>query len=306
MVLPLAVFVATSSLVLLIGLVISGRRSPVAQRLDGLSSRWDSMDENDDDEIYVQVPSFRLFKMLMPSNQKGRQQLAERLVQAGLYRRNAYTVYITTKAVLTLAPFAAGVFAGMTGIMPLTTGLIAGAAASLLAIRLMSYWLDGRLKQRQTALRRALPDALDVIIICLEGSLSLQAAFARVASDLRSVHPMLADEMAIVQREIQMGRSTGEALRNFAQRFDLEELRSMASVVLQAERFGSSIARALRTHADGLRERRMFFAEEMAQKASVKILFPTLVCIFPTLFIVILGPASFDLLQALAGLNSNR
>jgi tight adherence protein C len=303
MVLTLSVFVATTSLVLLIGLVISGRKSPVEARLEGLAPERPPAFQIGDDALYAEVPKFSPFRMLMPANETGRRQLGERLVQAGLYKKNAYVIYVTTKGLLTLVPFAAGIVAGAAGLVAPATGLLAGAGAAVFGMNLMSFWLDSRLKQRQTAMRRALPDALDVIIICLEGSLSLQASFSRVSSDLRSVHPTLAAEMAIVQREIQMGRSTGGALRNFAQRFDLEELRSMASVVLQAERFGSSVARALRIHADSLRERRLFQAEELAQKASVKILFPTLAFIFPTLFIVILGPAAFDLFEALGGLN---
>jgi tight adherence protein C len=297
----LAIFLAASSLVLLIGLVLSGRKGPVEARLERVTpgGPQGATSHEPGDELFGEVPSLRLLKMLMPSNQQGRQQIGDRLVQAGFYKRNSYAVYITTKAILMAAPVAAGFFAGSARIVEPMTGLALGAIVSLFGMIVPSVWLDVQLRRRQTALKRALPDALDVIVICLEGGLSLAASFKRVSSELRTVHPMLSAEMAIVQREVQMGRSTGESLKNFAMRFDLEELRSMASVVVQAERFGSSVVKALRAHADSLRERRLFHAEELAQKAAIKILFPTLLFIFPTIFVVLLGPAAFDIIEVM-------
>jgi tight adherence protein C len=204
-----------------------------------------------------------------------------------------------------LVPLLLGLTAGAAGLMPVRSGLLIGGCVSILGTIVPSFWLDSLLRRRQATLRRALPDALDVIIICLEGGLGLAAAFARVSSELRTVHPLLAAEMIIVQREIQMGRSTGEALKQLALRFDLEELRSIAAVVLQAERFGSSVVMSLRVHADSLRERRLLQAEEMAQKASVKILLPTLFCIFPVLFVVLLGPAAFDLYELMSHMTAH-
>jgi tight adherence protein C len=141
-----------------------------------------------------------------------------------------------------------------------------------------------------------MPDALDVIVVCLEGGLSLPGSIHRVSTELRTAHRTLAAEMTIVQREIQLGRSTGEALQRFANRFDVEELRSLASVILQAERFGASVIKALKVHADSLRLKRRQKAEEMAQKASVKLVFPTVLFIFPSLFVVLVGPAVFDII----------
>src|ERR1051326_2623328 len=111
-------------------------------------------------------------------------------------------------------------------------------------------------KKRQANFRRALPDALDVLGICLEGGLSLPASLKRISSELRMVHPVLAAELAIVQREVQLGRTSGEALRKMGERTDLEELRSLASVILQSEKFGASLVKSLRVHADTLRVKR--------------------------------------------------
>ena len=137
-----------------------------------------------------------------------------------------------------------------------------------------------------------------MIVICLEGGLSLPASFDRVASELRTAHPMLADEMAILKREIQLGNTTGEALKKFANRFDIEELRSMASVVTQAEKYGASVTKALRVHADTLRLKRHQNAEAMAQEAPVKLVFPTVLFIFPALYIVMMTPAFMTVFEA--------
>jgi tight adherence protein C len=162
------------------------------------------------------------------------------------------------------------------------------------------FYLDGRKKKRQTSLRRALPDALDLLVICLEGGLSLAASLRRVSSELRTAHPLLAYELNIVQREIQLGNSPGEALQKLGVRADLEEIRSMASVITQAEKYGASLVKSLRVHAETLRSKRQQHAEEMAGKAAVKVLFPTLLFIFPAIFVVILGPAAFQIVERLS------
>jgi tight adherence protein C len=167
-----------------------------------------------------------------------------------------------------------------------------------------SFWLDSRKGARQTTFRRALPDALDLLVICLEGGLSLPGSLKRVASELRTAHPPLATELNIVQREIQLGRSPGESIQQMGFRTDLEEIRSLASVITQAERFGASLVKSLRVHAETLRVKRQQHAEELAQKASVKVLFPTLLCIFPAVFVVILGPAAYQILEMFANMNN--
>jgi tight adherence protein C len=157
-------------------------------------------------------------------------------------------------------------------------------------------WLDYRKNSRQVSLRRGLPDALDMLVLCVEGGVSLTAGLQRVIAELHAAHPLLAAEMDLVQREMLLGVSAGEGLQKLAARADLEEMRNLASVIIQSERYGTSIVKALRIHADTLRQQRQQRAEEMAQKAAVKILFPTLLCIFPAIFIVILGPAAFQIL----------
>src|SRR5262249_49921082 len=150
---------------------------------------------------------------------------------------------------------------------------------------------------------RSLPDALDIIIICLEGGLSLSGALRHVAEDLRTAHPLLADELNIVQRGVQLGLSAGESLKFLGERTDLEEINSLASVIIQVDRLGASLVKTLRVHADSLRLKRRQRAEELAQKAGTKILFPTVIFIFPALFVVILAPGLIQIRNMLSLLN---
>lgn len=308
MLIVITAFLAVSSLVLLIAVLVGGHADPLEARLLGASGGGTGTGTLDDQDLFGEGgPSSALSKffsaLLTPTREEGRRQLADRLIQAGLYKRSSVPVYIVTRAFFIVAPVSIGFGAHTVGLLTLNQGLIAGIAAGLAGTIAPGFWLDHQRKQRQTNIRRALPDALDIIVVCVEGGLSLPAAFAKVSSELQTAHPMLASEMLIVQREIQMGQSTGEALKNFANRFDLEELRGLASVVLQAEKFGASIVKALRVHADSLREKRQLKAEELAAQAAVKLLIPTLICIFPALFVVILGPAAFDIYQLFSEMN---
>jgi tight adherence protein C len=212
-------------------------------------------------------------------------------MQAGIYRPKMIAVFQSVRLALSLVPAVLSFIAFQTSLISLTWALLFGVGAGVFGYLAPSLWLDYQKSCRQTSLRRALPDALDVIIICVEAGLSIQAAMAKVSRELSSVHPLLATEMAICQREMQLGASAGDALNRLAQRFDLAEVRSLASVINQAERFGASVINALRVHGQTLREKRFQRAEELAQKAGVKLVFPTIVFIFPSLFVVLAGPA---------------
>jgi tight adherence protein C len=240
--------------------------------------------------------------MMLPKNAEERTKLQTRLVHAGLYGPQAVYVFLGVKMLAMVGPALVGLVLGVLGVVPVQQGVVAGTLAGVMGMVGPSFWLDKRKAARQTAFRRAIPDALDVIVICLEGGSSLPAAIRRVATELKSAHPLLATELNIVQREVQLGRSAGEALRLFADRSDLEELRSLASVVQQSERYGASLVKAMRVHAETLRGQRMLYAEEMAQKAVVKMLLPTALCIMPALFIVVLGPTMLEVLEQLQGL----
>src|SRR5262249_12817032 len=253
---------------------------------------------NPDREKVRQLARTALPKMgapLLPDDEESRTRLRTRLIQAGYYSRQAMVFFLGVKVLLMAAPAVLGLAAGLVGLCDVNYGALSGALSGIAGMIGRSFWLDRRKKVRQSSFRRALPDALDVLVICLEGGLSLPGAMRRVASELRTAHPLLAAELKIVERETQLGRSPGEALQQMGLRTDLEEVRSLASVITQAERFGASLVKSLRVHAETLRLKRKQQAEEKAQKAAVKILFPTLLLIFPAVFVVILGPAAIQI-----------
>lgn len=286
-----AAFLAVGAFVLVVGLLAGGGKRREDRPADAGPADGETFDVFSTD---ADRPT-GVAKLMLPSEQEGRKALGDRLVQAGLYRRHSAGFYLTTKFLLMGAPIGIGLGAAFLGLAPLSHALLAGALAGVFGTIAPSFWLDVQKSKRQTDLNRSLPDALDIVVICVEAGLTLPAALKRVADELRGAHPMLAGELTIVQREIQMGCTTGQAMRRFADRFDVEELRSLASLIQQSEKFGSSVTKALKVYSETLRQKRMFAAEERAQKAMVKILFPTLLLIFPALFVVIIGPAFFDI-----------
>jgi tight adherence protein C len=297
------VFVMVSSLTMLIALLVTGRKNRANARLQELASGGKAIPEPDPVAEFTRLALPKMGVHLIPKDEKDRTRLKARLLQAGLYGRQAMVVFLGVKMFLIVAPALVGLAAGLVGLISVRYGLVFGGILSLVGMVGPSFWLDRKKSSRQTQFRRALPDALDVMVICLEAGLSLPGALRRVPGELRTVHPALAAELNIVQREVQLGLSTGEALRQFAERADLEEIRSLASVVLQSERFGASLVKALRVHAETLRGKRLQYAEEMAQKAAIKVLFPTLFFIFPGIFMVILGPAVIQIIDLFSQLN---
>ena len=297
-----ALSVLIISAVWLIVLMVSGREDSVDERMDRVSEQKPRKDASFTSADFASARLPKMGAMLMPADESKASKLKARLRQAGLYRRHSSALYLGVKLVFMVAPMGVGVVLSVLGLTSLLHGVVFGAVVGLVGNLLPSLWLNHLKNGRQKKIRRALPDALDVIIVCLEGGLSLPAALAKVTSELKAAHSLLADELAIVGREIQLGRSTGEALKQLADRVDAEELRSLASVVVQAERFGASVVKAFRVHADSLRLRRYQYAEAQAQKAPVKLIFPTVLCIFPALYIILMGPAGVQLLDMLSNL----
>ena len=296
MTLLIAICVALATLVgIIVLLVLGGGDDVVDERLGALSTAGAAGRSGRSASRHGSRRGTPGAERVTDPKEDRRRKLEKRLVQAGLYRKNSTFYFVLTQVVLLSASVLLGLGASSLGLASKQTCLLIGAGVGIAGIITPGLVLDHWKKQRQTSIRRALPDALDVIIVCVEAGLSLPSALVRVSSELRTAHPMLAAEMTIVHREIQMGSSTGNALRNFADRFDLEEVRSLSSVVQQAERFGASIVNALRVHAEVLRRKRFQQAQERAQKAVIKLLFPTVLFIFPAIFIVILGPAAFDI-----------
>jgi tight adherence protein C len=161
------------------------------------------------------------------------------------------------------------------------------------------YGLNRAIRTRQRQLRWGLADALDLMVISVEAGLGLNAAMLKVSSELKDVHPDIATEFELANLEIRVGRERDEALRNLAERTGVDDLRSLVAMLIQTDKFGTSIAKALRVFSDSLRTKRRQRAEQEAQKAAVKLLLPLACFLFPTLFIAILGPAALNLMDVL-------
>jgi tight adherence protein C len=161
------------------------------------------------------------------------------------------------------------------------------------------YGLRRAINTRQRELRWGLADALDLMVVSVEAGLGLNAAMMKVSAELKEVHPDIATEFELANLEIRVGRDRDEALRNLAERTGVDDLRSLVAMLIQTDKFGTSIARALRVFSDSLRTKRRQRAEQEAQKAAVKLLLPLACFLFPTLFIAILGPAALNLMDVL-------
>jgi tight adherence protein C len=158
------------------------------------------------------------------------------------------------------------------------------------------------ISSRQLRVRWGLADALDLMVVSIEAGLGLNAAMLRISEELSDVHPDISEEFELANLEIRVGRERGEALRNLAERTGVDDLRSLVAMLIQADRFGTSIAKAVRVYSDSLRTKRRQRAEQAAQKAAVKLLFPLACFLFPTLFIAILGPAMLTLIDTFANM----
>jgi tight adherence protein C len=226
--------------------------------------------------------------------------LRERFGRAGIYSQHAPTIFLAVRVFLASAgvPLALGV--GLAHLLPPARVLPAGVVLAGFGLLAPSLWLDARIARWQAALRRGLPDTMDMLVLCLEGGSSFSASFQCVLGELLRAHPELGGELEIVRHETLLGKTPGEAMQKFGRRCGLEEVTTLAAVLLQNERYGVSVAKALSLHADTMRQQRQQRAEELAQKAAVKILFPTLLCIFPAIFIVVLGPAAFQISRMFA------
>ncbi len=224
---------------------------------------------------------------LFPSSPEQTTKVDPRLIQAGFRRPEAASAFRAAKVItiLTLVGivFVSGIWRGS----PVIYFLI----AVVLGFMLPDMWLSRKVKARQQALRLALPDALDLLVICMEAGLGLDQALLYVGQELRIAHPELCEEFDLVNAEMHMGRTRLDALRSLSTRAGVEDIQGLVATLIQTDRFGTSVSQSLRIHSDDLRTKRRQRAEEAAAKTTIKMLFPLVFFVFPALFVVIMGPA---------------
>lgn len=224
---------------------------------------------------------------LVPRSQSELSVVQQRLVRAG-YRNDAAVKFFYGAKVLT--PLLFCLIAAVTNLSQFG-GFFVYALALGLGFLAPDFWLGRRIASRQAKIRLGLPDVLDLMVICIEAGQSLDQAATRTAEELQTVHPAICDELGVVVLEQRAGRARAEAWRQFAERTEVLTVRNLVSVLVQSEKFGTSIAKTLRVHSDTVRTQRRQAIEEQAAKTTVKLVFPLVLFIFPSLFVVTLGPA---------------
>lgn len=240
-----------------------------------------------------------LARLATPSTDEEISKVRQKFLHAGFRDASAPVLYFALKATLAVVlPIALLLLTDVRmrdGHEPMLYLFVAAA---------IGYYLPNLVLARLTFLRQrelfeAFPDALDLVVVCVESGISLDAAIARAAAEIQLRSPELAEELTLVGLELRVGATRERALRNLAIRTGLDEISSFVAMMLQADRFGTSIADSLRVHADALRVRRRQRAEEQAAKIPLKMLFPLIFCIFPSLLLVLMGPALIQIYRTL-------
>lgn len=262
------------------------------------TSHATSLDENRPATDLAERIASPLSRLVPPSAAEA-QKLQKQLMQAGYRSPSAPGVFRAVQ-LLAMAGFPA-VVALVCAILarPITGAILWILGAFVVGFFLPRYVLKRMIRLRQQLVRWGLADALDLMVISIEAGLGLNAAMMKVSSELKDVHPEVSEEFELANLEIRVGRERDEALRNLAERTGVDDLRSLVAMLIQTDKFGTSIAKAIRAFSDSLRTKRRQRAEQAAQKAAVKLLFPLACFLFPTLFIAILGPAALQLIDTL-------
>ena len=228
--------------------------------------------------------------------------LRERLIHAGYRSTSTLALFLGIRALLTVGLCFVGISLaaanGFGGVL-MTVTAIWGAGAGWLV---PGFVLGTRATARKKEIQLALPDALDLLVICVEAGLALNQALLRVAKEVRHVNVLLSEELGVTNFQIRAGIPREEALKNLADRTGVSDVRTLVTTMIQTDRFGTSIAKSLRVHADTLRLKRKQRAEEAAAKTTIKIVFPLALCVFPALFVVVLCPALIQMYQTLSSI----
>ncbi len=305
----LLLFLTFSSVMLLVlgGVALAGGRDRVAQRLQGGAKASAGKTKRKVTLRVGERDSFlhRLFQPLyqyvIPKEQKRHVALRQRLMQAGYFGPSAMHFYFTVRACLAvvLPVLTVLTLPLVSQDIELQTLLLAIVGAALGGLYLPSLWVLLQIKKRQQAVREGFPDGLDLLLVCVEAGLSLDGALYRVGTEIGRPHPVLGEHLRLISLELRAGKSRDNALRNFADRVGIEDVRTLVTLLVQSENLGTSIAQALRVHAREMRNKRVMRAEEKANMLPVKLSIPLVLCILPALMAVLLIPAALRIIRML-------
>jgi len=278
------------------------KRFALKQRLKGkiLRSTGSQQESNSAAGKLIKKAAPIFAKPVKPKTDTQQSRLKTRLANAGFRRENIAVLFLASKTVLAGAMLVLALVVAAGSGHPPAKGFGIGGVAAGLGFMLPDIWLYLASRSRAEAIRNSLPDCLDLLVVCVEAGLGLDVAIQRVSGEMVKVHPELSEEFMLANMEIQMGITRAEALTNLGIRTAVAELNSLSAILIQAERFGTSIATALRVHADSLRLKRRQAAEERAAKTAVKLIIPLIFFIFPAIFIVLTGPAALNLYRTMS------
>ena len=301
-ILPFAAFFAIAIGLWAVGDFMVNRRSKADIRLDQLRAQKTGKKKQDGKQKegfanFIEKASPTLAKPLQPKNEKEAGKLRQKLEYAGFRTGDAMTVFLGVKFIALIVGLALGggtslILAGLTTKAMFGT-LIAGGLCFFLPDLALSFMAKGR-KQK---IFLALPDALDMLVVCVEAGLGLDQAMRRVSEELEKSAPVLAFEFGTCNMQMQMGKTRESVLTELGRRSGVDDLKQLASIIIQADKFGSSIAKALRVQSEAMRVKRRQIAEEKASKTAVKLLFPLVLFIFPGIFAVLVGPAAITVVN---------
>jgi tight adherence protein C len=290
-----AVFVSVALFVGSMTYVGLERSSAVRRRIRGLQRSAAPVADHEHSALgnaATAAPVVKRVTTFIPKSPKQMTRVQRRLAMAGLHKPKHIALYIVSEALAPVVAF---------GIVFLGFGagaLIFAILAAILGYLAPGLFVEWQAKKRQKEIRNGLPDALDLLIVSLEAGLAIDQAILKSAEELRIAYPALAEELHMINVECRAGKPRIEAFKNFAIRTKVDDVRSLVAMLVQTDRFGTSIADALRTYAEVSRTKRRQRAEERAAKIGVKLIFPLVFCLFPAFFVVTLGPGVIKFVHA--------
>jgi tight adherence protein C len=238
-----------------------------------------------------------LGSLIKPKGEQDIYKMKKGLIRAGYRKSNAMMIFYGMKVFLAiLLPVGLLFFkVFITKAIPFVNFMTFSIVAALIGYMLPNYWLILVTAKRKRKILEGFPDALDLMVVCVEAGMGLDAAIFRAGREIELKNTIISEEFKLLSLELRAGKTRREALRNLAMRIDMEEVNGLVSLLIQTDRFGTSIAQALRVHSDSMRVKRQQIAEEIAAKLPVKLVFPLIVFIFPSLFVVLLAPAAIKI-----------
>jgi tight adherence protein C len=282
-------------------MVGGGQRNRAEERLDDWRDpsgrrRKEEMPKNTSEAMsrVLEKATPALAKPLQPKSEAEVGKLKLRLMQAGFRGAEAPTVFLGMKF-LTLV---VGLMLGGGGVLLFgtqTQTLLNSGAIACICFFIPDVTVALMASSRKQSIFLGLPDALDMLVVCVEAGLGLDQAMRKVAEEMKRTYRIIAEEFGLCNLQLQMGKTRGEALQDLGARSGVEDLRALASILIQADKFGSSVAQALRVQSESMRTRRRQIAEEKAAKTAVKLIFPLVMFIFPGIFVVLVGPAGIEM-----------